>query len=102
MPTMELGIIPSWTFDASTFPNGYETSSGGGGALQGLGDITDIPLVGEAVGFIQGKAQAGAESAIPDIKAAIQPYVIASLLLGLGGFVMGLAAYLSVQKLRKA
>jgi hypothetical protein len=64
----------------------------------GLSDITDIPIIGDALSYIQGKAQAGAESAIPTIQAAIQPYIIASLVLGLGGFVMGLAAFLRTRK----
>lgn len=72
-----------------------------GSSSGSLGDINDIPIIGDALNYIQGKAQAGAESAIPTIQAAIQPYIVASLLFGIGGFVMGMAAFLSVRRLER-
>jgi len=50
------------------------------------------------IALIQQKAKEGAEQAIPRIKAEVEatvkPYVIASFLLGLGGFLFGLSTYL--------
>ena len=66
-----------------------------------LGDATDaidaIPGVSSIVGYIQGKAKAGAEQAIPDIQtqvqAAVQPYVVTALLLGTFGLLFAIAAF---------
>ena len=50
------------------------------------------------VGLIQQKAKEGAMQAIPQIKAEVEatvkPYVIAAMLLGLGGFLFGLSTYM--------
>lgn len=70
-------------------------------SLRGLGD-TGVPIVDSAVDYIKGQATAGAQAAIPDVKAAIQPYVIASLAMGVLGMVFGLAAFIGVSNLKKA
>lgn len=50
------------------------------------------------VGLIQQKAKEGALQAVPEIKAQVEatvkPYVYASFLLGLGGFLFGLSMWL--------
>lgn len=52
--------------------------------------------------LIQSKAKAGAEQAIPRIKAEVEgtvkPYVMAAMLLGLGGFLFGISTYLQNRK----
>lgn len=52
----------------------------------------------DLVGLIQQKAKEGAEQAIPRIKheveSTVKPYVIAALLLGLGGFLFGISTYM--------
>ena len=71
------------------------------GFTSGFGD-TGVPIVDSALNFIQGKAKEGAEAAIPDIQtqvqAVVQPYVVASLLFGVAGFVLGLTAFLRTKK----
>lgn len=73
------------------------------GFTNGLGDsTTGVPVVDSALSFIKGEAQSGAEAAIPEIQAqvqtVVQPYVIASLLFGVAGFVLGLTAFLRTRK----
>jgi hypothetical protein len=67
----------------------------------GVGSIID-----DALDYIKGQAKQGAESAIPDIqaqvKATVQPYVIASLAIGLVGFTFGLAAFIGMRSMRSA
>jgi hypothetical protein len=52
----------------------------------------------DLVALIQQKAKEGAEQAIPRIKSEVEstvkPYVIAALLLGLGGFLFGISTYM--------
>lgn len=52
--------------------------------------------------LIQSKAKEGAEQAIPTIKAQVEstvkPYVIAAMLLGLGGFLFGLSTYMQYRR----
>ncbi len=66
-----------------------------------LGDVSDLlqAIPGEqgAVDYIKAQAKAGAEQAIPDIKAQIQPYVIAALIFSAGAFAFGLAAFRTVR-----
>lgn len=70
-------------------------------SFRGLGD-TGVPIVDSAVGYIRDQATTGAEAAIPDVKAAIQPYIIASLAMGVLGMVFGLAAFIGVKNLKAA
>ena len=49
--------------------------------------------IDEAIATVKGKAKEGALEAVPQIKAAIEPYVYASLLMGAGGLLFGFAAY---------
>jgi hypothetical protein len=60
----------------------------------------------DVTNYIQGKATAGAEAAIPEIqqqvKATVQPYVLASLALGLLGVMFGLTAFVSVKRLKRS
>lgn len=66
-----------------------------------LGD-TGVPIVDSAVDYIKGQATTGAEAAIPTIKTAIQPYIVAALLLGLLGAMFGMAAFISTKRKQKA
>lgn len=63
-------------------------------------------IIDDAIDYIKGQAKAGAESAIPDIQAqvktAVQPYVIASLAIGLIGFTFGLASFIGMRSMRNA
>lgn len=66
--------------------------------LGDAGDVIDsIPGVSTLVEYIQGKAKAGAEQAIPDIQAQVKtvvlPYIAIALVLGLGGLAIGLKSY---------
>lgn len=71
-----------------------------------LGDagsvIDSIPGVSTLVDYIQGKAKAGAEQAIPDIQAQVKtvvlPYIAIALILGLGGLALGAKAYAKANK----
>ncbi len=64
--------------------------------------FSSIPGVSTAVDYIQGKAKAGAEQAIPDIQAQVKntvmPYLLIALALGLGGLALGYKAYRKSQK----
>lgn len=67
------------------------------GFHNGLGD-SGIPLVDSALSYVSGSVTSGAEAAAPEIKAAIQPYVFTSILLGLLTFAFGLAAFIRVKR----
>lgn len=71
------------------------------GFNHGLGD-TGVPLVDNALSAVTGSVTAGAEAATPQIQAAVQPYVVTSLLLGLLTFAFGLAAFIGVRSMKKA
>lgn len=71
-----------------------------------LGSVTDaldsIPGVSTVTDYIEGKAKAGAEQAIPDIQAQVKtvvlPYIAIALILGLGGLALGAKAYANANK----
>ena len=62
-------------------------------------------LLDDITNYIQGKATAGAEAAIPQIqqqvKDTVQPYVLASLMLGMLGVMFGLTSFIAVKRLKK-
>lgn len=66
--------------------------------LGDAGEVIDsIPGVSTLIDYIQGKAKAGAEQAIPDIQAQVKetvlPYIAIALILGVGGLAIGLKSY---------
>lgn len=66
-----------------------------------LGDVTDSTV--QAFQDVTAPyVSALTDQVKPQLTAAVQPYVIASLLLGLFGFGFGLAAFLGVRNMRKA
>ncbi len=60
-----------------------------------LGDVTDI------LSSIPGVTDAET-AALDKVKATVQPYVVASLLMGLFGFAFGLAALIDVRNLKQS
>ena len=72
--------------------------------LYGLSD--DPGVFTSLIDYVQGKAKAGAEQAIPDIQAqvssTVKPYVVTSLILGLLGAAFGLGAFLRVRRMENS
>lgn len=90
---------------AQLFPDYASARRASFGGYGGLGDFeSDLKRIFAAipgasgayddlVALIQAKAKEGAEQAIPTIKASIQPYIIVTALIGLGGLLFGYSAY---------
>jgi len=55
--------------------------------------------------YIRAQAKAGAEEAIPtikdEVKKTVEPFVFASLMLGIGGLLLGAAAFLATRDQRR-
>lgn len=68
----------------------------------GLGDLTSliqaIPGEADAENYLRQQAQAGAEQAIPEIKAQILPPLIGALVLSAGAFFLSVAAFRATRK----
>jgi hypothetical protein len=64
--------------------------------------LDSIPVVDSVVSYVEGKAKAGAESAIPDIqnqvKAAIQPYIVGIGLISIVALLFSMKAYTKVNR----
>lgn len=63
--------------------------------LRGLGDSTGIPLVDQALSYVQNTAEA---QAVPTAVNKIQPYLLASILMGVFGLMLGFSAFRSTRK----